>query len=219
MEPADDYTLSVDDARTRLIAQGIEKSPDTIQRYCRNGDLECAKLGILRRYFITEKSFEALVKKLQVDAPAPDSTQLHETDEPDAVQVHEGAAPKNSNHDRTPHTAAPEGTQVHAGEAPEVPAAVLSAKLEAAEIQIDELQKTNAFLMEEVRDARNTRRDVTTIAERMLGTLETMVVGGRLTRRTDDNASAARPAQADPVHGSEQVTREPADAEVYNDRV
>ena len=42
------YPLSVEDMRTRLFALGISKSKDSIQRYCREGTLDCVKLGMFR---------------------------------------------------------------------------------------------------------------------------------------------------------------------------
>ncbi len=63
-----DTPVSVDELLIRLHEIGIDKSKDTIQRYCREGDLDCEKLGMLRRYFATEVSVEKLIEKLQPDA-------------------------------------------------------------------------------------------------------------------------------------------------------
>ena len=38
-----DYSVSVDEIRLLLAQSGIEKSKDTIQRYCRDGRLDCVK--------------------------------------------------------------------------------------------------------------------------------------------------------------------------------
>ena len=93
-EPTE-YTVSVDETRARLHALGIAKSKDTIQRYCREGDLDCQKLGMLRRYFATEASVNALIAKLQNDATASAGVKVHapapeETTSEDQ-ELHEGA--------------------------------------------------------------------------------------------------------------------------------
>ena len=56
-----DFSVSVDEIRLLLAQSGIEKSKDTIQRYCREGRLDCVKLGLLRRYFATPQSVENLI--------------------------------------------------------------------------------------------------------------------------------------------------------------
>jgi hypothetical protein len=43
-DPYDAYPLSVTDIRSKLFALGISKSRDSIQRYCREGMLDCVKL-------------------------------------------------------------------------------------------------------------------------------------------------------------------------------
>lgn len=78
IDPYDLYPLSVDEIRSRLFSLGISKSKDSIQRYCREGTLDCVKLGMLRRYYATEVSVEALIETLMNDAAASDSTQLRE---------------------------------------------------------------------------------------------------------------------------------------------
>ena len=74
----DDYELSVEEVRTRLFESGISKSKDTIQRYCREGTLNCLKLGMLRRYFATEDSVDALIETLLQDVNVQNYMQLHE---------------------------------------------------------------------------------------------------------------------------------------------
>lgn len=63
----EDYTISVDQVREHLRGKGLIKSKDTIQRWCRAGDLDCQKLGLLGRYFTTETSLSALEQKLLPD--------------------------------------------------------------------------------------------------------------------------------------------------------
>ena len=74
----DEFTLSVDEVRTRLFDAGISKSKDSVQRYCREGTLDCLKLGMLQRYFATEESVDALIETLLQDIDADGSVQLHE---------------------------------------------------------------------------------------------------------------------------------------------
>ncbi|PHP65448.1 hypothetical protein CSC94_19000 [Zhengella mangrovi] len=85
------YPLSVDDIRSRLFALGISKSKDTVQRYCREGVLDCVKLGMFRRYFATEASVASLLATLQSDAAADSGMQLRAGEQrrtqPD-LQVH-----------------------------------------------------------------------------------------------------------------------------------
>ena len=116
--PSDDpyalYPLSVDDIRTRLFALGISKSKDSIQRYCREGTLDCVKLGMLRRYYATEVSVEDLLETLQNDAAASDSTQLHEATgsmQEDEVQLHAAVPVPDLAKDKDLHAAASTGMQ------------------------------------------------------------------------------------------------------------
>jgi len=68
----------VEEILTRLHEVGIDKSKDSVQRYCREGALECQKLGLFKRYFATEKSLAALIEKMQPDEDARSSIQVHE---------------------------------------------------------------------------------------------------------------------------------------------
>ena len=53
--PDSAFTVSVDEARRRLADIGLDRSKDTIQRYCREGSLDARKLGLFGKYFITEE--------------------------------------------------------------------------------------------------------------------------------------------------------------------
>ena len=103
-----DYTNSVDDIRIKLNEIGISKSKDTIQRYCREGSLDCQKLGMFKRYFATEKSVEKLIEKTKTDASATN-----------CVKAYSGAKIKLEN-DLPLHAAAadnnfPKNNDLHAG--------------------------------------------------------------------------------------------------------
>ena len=131
-DPYEVYPLSVDDIRSKLFTLGISKSKDSIQRYCREGTLTCVKLGMLRRYYATEASVDALIETLQNDAPSSDGMQHHEhtdrlmqvRDDGDdgAIQLHAPASMENPTQnnelhaaaltDIQPDTAASIGTQV-----------------------------------------------------------------------------------------------------------
>ena len=121
--PADDfpkdYCVSVDEIRLLLFENGIEKSKDTIQRYCREGRLDAVKLGLLRRYFATPLSVERLLEYLQTDAVEVDTAELdaaastgmqvHEGADSDAaseLHLHAGAEPSKLPPETEPHEAA-----------------------------------------------------------------------------------------------------------------
>lgn len=113
-----DYTISVEDVLLRLREVGIDKSKNTIQRYCRRGDLDCQKLGKFRRHFATEASLELLIKKFQPDADAPNGMQVHEGAEAerrDESQVHEAAPIRDVLENHNPHAGA--STRVQTNEA------------------------------------------------------------------------------------------------------
>mgnify|MGYP001791162099 CR=1 FL=1 len=178
------YTVSVEDVRERLRELQITKSKDTIQRYCREGALDCRKLGLLNRYYTTTTSLEQLIETMHPTAAKAKSLQEHAgagAASEASKQAHEAAIASDTAHDIELHAGVDQGTQVHADahDSTETDmqvhagaSAVLQAKLDAANDRINDLKEQNAFLQEEVREARGNRRDVTTIAERMLGTLE-----------------------------------------------
>lgn len=58
--------------------------------------------------------------------------------------------------------------------------AKLTAELEGARQLVAEVRDDREFLREELKEARAGRKDVTAIAERMLETLETIAIGGKL---------------------------------------
>ena len=183
-EPSE-FTLSVEDIRLKLYEVGIKKSKDTIQRYCREGELSCRKLGIFNRYFSTEVSVATLLIKLQPDADARGGVQVHEavpTKSKLADQVHAVATMPTTSISKDLDEAAQTRTQEHEATPTAPDGLVLQALLTAEQDKTKILQEQISFLQEEVRDGRSTRRDVTTIAGRMLETLESMAVGGRVLR-------------------------------------
>lgn len=116
-DPAE-FTVSVDEIRARLFERGISKSKDTIQRYCREGELTCLKFGLLRRYYATETSVAALLEKLEKDAGADNSTQVHEaahSDDATGLQVHAGVQEEKANEDNALHEDARTSMEMHAG--------------------------------------------------------------------------------------------------------
>ncbi|MEX0344614.1 MAG: helix-turn-helix domain-containing protein, partial [Rhizobiaceae bacterium] len=80
VDPYEVYPLSVKDIRSKLFGLGISKSKDSIQRYCREGMLDCVKLGMLRRYYVTEASVDTLIETLQNDEASSGGMQLHEAE-------------------------------------------------------------------------------------------------------------------------------------------
>ncbi len=70
----------------------------------------------------------------------------------------------------------------------------LTAALEGTRQLIEEIREDKDFLRDELKEARAGRKDVTAIAQRMLETLETIAIGGRLSsplRRSNGNAPTA----------------------------
>lgn len=63
-----------------------------------------------------------------------------------------------------------------------VKVAELSAQVIGLTSQLEQAQEINQFLRDEIVSSRGQRCDVVKIAEQMLGTLETIAIGGRLER-------------------------------------
>ena len=78
--------------------------------------------------------------------------------------------------------------------------AELRAKASGLEMQLEQAQGTIKFLQDEIISARGQRGDVVKIAEQMLGTLETIAVGGRLEKPANASARTVR-YEADEVDG------------------
>lgn len=195
---AKDFTISVEQVREHFRSKGLSKSKDTVQRWCRTGQLTCRKRGVLNRYFTTEASLLELEHKLlpdmiaegvgtkpsatsvQLDAPAiPRSISgvpLHEdVDAParNEMQEYEGAEMKAR-------------AGASAADAPQLDTAPdtsrLQAENEGLRAQLKNRDGQIEFLQEEIRSAREQRGAVVQISNRMLETLETIAIGGRLER-------------------------------------
>ena len=80
----EEFTISVQQVREYFRSKGLSKSKDTVQRWCRTGELHCQKSGVLGRYFTTEASLLALEKKLLPDMIAENTGVLNST--PKVVQ-------------------------------------------------------------------------------------------------------------------------------------
>jgi len=205
----DDYTISVQQAREHLRSKGLTKSKDTIQRWCREGDLDCQKLGVLGRYFTTETSLLSLEQKLLPDmmadgagarAAARRGTPLQPEVDHQHAQRHAGV--ETSDHVDVPlhadaDTAAsdsmqqpmPSNAAASKGMPRSAEVAELRAEVSGLAKQLEQAQEMNQFLREEIVSSRGQRGDVVKIAEQMLGTLETIAIGGRL-ERTKQPSSA-----------------------------
>ena len=214
----EDFTISVQQVRDHFKSKGLIKSKDTIQRWCRAGDLDCKKLGVLGRYFTTEASLLKLEERLLPDmiadgvgvhAGAPSGIPVTAKNPETKTQVHD-AADMKQDADIPVHaaddTAAFTGTQQHVQvDAPAssgakgddaATVAELRAQVVGLTSQLEQVQDMNQFLREEIVSSRGQRGDVVKIAEQMLGTLETIAVGGRLEK-------PATPRQ----QGSEEAVR------------
>lgn len=204
----EDFTISVDQVREHFRANGLSKSKDTVQRWCRNGDLTCQKRGVLGRYFTTEASLLKLEQKLLPDMIAENAgtksalrndLPVHaavDVEERGGVQAHE-AEDAGASSDMQPDA------QVHASErspaiTQDADAARLSAEVEGLRAQLENRDKQIEFLQEEIRSGREQRGAVVQISNRMLETLETMAIGGRIDRSRQQGSA---PTQSpEPVH-------------------
>lgn len=215
--PDSEFTVSVDEARDRLAAIGIERSKDSIQRYCREGMLDARKLGLLSRFFITEPSMSAFLGKMPHDARVSPTTRNDagvRSIERKGMQPHEDAQDEHFVEKNEPHTGAKAPIQIDAannalarrrdkldllehsgarsGEQPNVDIQIenakLQAKLEERDERIQEQKETISFLKEEVTEARRNRGDMKDISEQMFGLLRTMALGGK---QGDSSASTS----------------------------
>jgi hypothetical protein len=210
--PLADFTISVEQVREHFRSKGLPKSKDTIQRWCRAGDLDCRKQGVFGRYFVTETSLLKLERKLLPDMIAEQSghsAPAAKAAQPDAAA---NAAPENTMQVHTPadeparsgmpvnaaeDAAACSDTQLQEDATTPLPVSTELASLRAENTglkeQLAEAKDNAKFLREEIVSARGQRGDVVKIAEQMLGTLETMAVGGRL-KRTSEQGSGEETA-------------------------
>lgn len=191
---AKEYTVPVDEIRSRLHVAGIEKSKDTVQRYCREGQLDCQKQGILKRYFATEKSVLDLMEKLEVNAPASDSMQVHEaaySSKEEIVQPHAGAEVNSIAENKDPHAGASNSMQVHEG---------AHEKIEAMyETQLKDKDKEIAFLREELIDRRTAQKALETLVEAFKTNSEATLLNAQNTKNRMDG----EPITSKPVYTHE----------------
>ncbi|MEO1700914.1 MAG: hypothetical protein AAFR71_02595 [Pseudomonadota bacterium] len=75
--------------------------------------------------------------------------------------------------------------------------AKLTAELAGANVLIEAITDEKSFLREELREARAGRKDVTAIAQRMLETLETIAIGGKLMPVERESHERSNPPGAD----------------------
>jgi hypothetical protein len=183
-----DYSVSVDEIRLLLFENGIEKSKDTIQRYCREGRLDAVKLGLLRRYFATPLSVKRLLEYLRTDTveidaaelgePASTGMQAHEgavgTVEPD-VQLHAATEPSISTLEPDPHEAAPTRMQAHATEHSDGMVDFLKSQINVKDEQIKVKDNQIAAMLERDRETNVLIRELQT----QLSNTFRLVAGGR----------------------------------------
>ncbi len=151
------FSVSVDEIRIRLREVGISKSKDTVQRWCREGLLDCQRLGLMRRYFATEPSVETwlheLTKKENKQAAGAEEdgdTQVHSASSSSndtRTQVHSASTERDKAIDSDLHEAADNDMQQDAGEGTTV--------IRLKDEQIEMLKSENIFLREELVDRRS----------------------------------------------------------------
>ncbi len=208
--PADDlhqdYCVSVDEIRLLLFENGIEKSKDTIQRYCREGRLDAIKLGLLRRYFATPLSVERLLEYLrtdavevdpaELDAAASTGMQVHEgadsTVEPD-MQLHAASEPGKSAPEADPHEAASTRMQAHAVDDGMVD--FLKGQINVKDEQIKVKDNQIAAMLERDRETNFLIRELQT----QLSNTFRLVAGGR------EDASRESAPHREPVYTDHQT--------------
>ncbi len=156
------YSVSVDEIRSRLQSVGISKSKDTVQRWCREGQLDCQRLGLMRRYFATEPSVEAWMQELQKKENSQDEdsrTQVHEASRSSnstGKQVHAGATEPDVAEDGELHEAADSRVQEDAGEGAAGAVGVAAEReiIKLKDEQIESLKSERRFLRDELVDRR-----------------------------------------------------------------
>jgi hypothetical protein len=183
-----DYSVSVDEIRLLLFENGIEKSKDTIQRYCREGRLDAVKLGLLRRYFATPLSVERLLEYLRTDAVEVDAAELdaaastgmqtHESASSDVlpdVQLHAAAEPSKSAPEPEPHASAPTRMQAHAPEYSDDMVDFLKGQINVKDEQIKVKDSQITAMLERDRETNFLIRELQT----QLSNTFRLVAGGR----------------------------------------
>lgn len=181
-----EFTLTVAEARERFAVLGRHVPAErTVQNYCVQGGIAAQKIRTTygSEWIINAASLDAFIRT-QPEAP-------HATQAPQDVPP------------QAPHAVVPEVPQPPPSDADTPPSAGDTRTLGAVllenarvlerlegreqllaerERMITELRDDRSFLREELKEARKTQGDVKTIAQRMLETLETMALGGRLLR-------------------------------------
>lgn len=194
----EDFTISVEQVREHFRSKGLSKSKDTVQRWCRTGELTCQKRGVLNRYFTTEASLLELERKLLPDmiADGVDTKPSASSVQPDAAAIPKQiiGVPLHEDVDAPARSETPEheGIQVqtHAtAPAADVPLQTTAPDMSRLQAENDGLREQLKnrdgqieFLQEEIRSAREQRGAIVQISNRMLETLETIAIGGRLER-------------------------------------
>ena len=90
--------------------------------------------------------------------------------------------------------------------------AKLTAQLQGTENMIEEIRGDKEFLRDELKEARAGRKDVTAIAQRMLETLETIAIGGKLIQpNQSERSNETPPSRAEGIPNAEVVQTWPGD--------
>lgn len=192
----ENFTISVEQVREHLRSKGLHKSKDTVQRWCREGDLTCQKRGVLNRYFTTEASLKKLEEKLLPDMVAEGAGELKQT--PDPVSQQYAAADEAASNSTLVHapvdTDARSSTQrqlqqyaavidpTEQTEQSELVASSNSDEVAHLREQLKSKDSEIEFLREEIRANRGERGNVVEISHRMMEAMETMVLGGKMDR-------------------------------------
>lgn len=183
------YTHTVGQSTDRFVERGREAPKERrMQELCSIGRIDCHKIKTTRD---GKHVSEWLVNLESLDAFIDARPQIRS-----ANQTGRDADDERSS-DASQRTANPAAAQTVETERKEIPPpqgetrtlvevlienARITAEAEGKEKLVGELREDREFLREEVREARKYRGDVKAISERMLEALETISLGGRLTR-------------------------------------
>lgn len=203
LERPEYYTISVEQVREHFRAKGLHKSKDTVQRWCRSGDLACQQRGVLNRYFTTEASLKKLERKLLPDMMADalgEAKPVVQTDVGAPADVISGT-PLHADEDAAARSVtqpdAPASLPLHAAavsQSMEVPtSSETNGEIENLREQLRSKDSEIEFLREEIRAARSERGNVVQISHRMMEAMETMVLGGKVDRLNSVDPTTGQP--------------------------
>ena len=182
------YTLTVGQARAQFADKGRKVPAErTVQNYCIEGLIAAQKIRTTfgSEWLINEPSLLSHIEKQPVVTTAPAALAAHDSATPHNPATATGAA-SDAGGASAPQVAAPIGERRTLADVL-IENSRLLAVIEGRDLvirgkeeTIGELKDDRGFLRDEVREARQQRKDVKDIASRMLQTMENIAVAGKL---------------------------------------